>query len=437
MAAIQVVSNLGESITNVLTNKIEHGAPKHEISMAPDNTEFAWRKHSTNLVTSEVSFDYLVYKCLRLSDFGETIVELFKLPAVVNLDGRTKHFIDGVAKFVSLELSELSEVDPGYFAWQFGEEIVNIAAQIPPRSSAQDVLVRTVASLYASEEKEKIQRWKSLEDLGMSMREAWNASPEPTPRNLRNFTNFEWINLNSFLAKLYSKEIIRWKNFPIWELRIGLETSLSPAVASGEPVADTRIRVVREWIGQSGHHLLRESLLSTLSDYPEKERGNRPYRGGPLYTGDSGFSLERWCFWKRRLKEIRTEVDEDLRLVIDETTEFMIQAEKKLGELAKLPTKPTVMKDEDGSESDGDQSECKDSVDDESHAESEHSVEPKSDIQYDDSTKHKSSHENQWEEVEYEDCSERDSHSKNGIEIGRHAEHEKSHETRGSPLVAS
>lgn len=158
-------------------------------------------------------------------------------------------------------------------------------------------------------------------------------SLEPDPDDDLDYTDDEWLNFSSFLARLYSERIVGWQNFPIWGLRSGLEYPL-PEKPDGS-AGDVWTRVACEWIFQSAPRILLESLLHTCSDEPEGGIHGRPFSGGPLYSGKSGFSLERWCFWKHRFSEIRAEAKEDLRAMVDEAMKIMSQAENNLGELAK------------------------------------------------------------------------------------------------------
>ncbi|KAI1209513.1 uncharacterized protein F4807DRAFT_460727 [Annulohypoxylon truncatum] len=340
MSNADVVLNPAEPTTNAPPGKIE-----------PDTAEFGSCEPDPRRIISVDHFDYLAHECTQLSDIGKLFAGALKLPSVVTSKGRAKYFIDEVEKLASTQTQD----SPSTFAWEFTEKLIRIAAQIPPRNLAQAVLVKTIASLYATEEKDEVNQWRSLKSFSMSMREAWNLSPNigTGPSSKHNFTGYQWIDLNSFLAKLHQKQIVQLENYPIWELRSSLETPLS---SDGEPATDIRIRVVEEWLRQTAPRLLQDSLLSTFSDFPEGGNRGRPYRGGPLYTGESGYSLERWCFWKRRLREIRTEVDEDLRVVVDEATEYMTRAEKNQGMLAKRSANLA------GCKSDGDQPEYEDSV---------------------------------------------------------------------------
>lgn len=120
----------------------------------------------------------------------------------------------------------------------------------------------------------------------------------------------------------------------------GLEYPLSDVKGAADidqPVADTRIRVAAEWIFQSAPRLLLESLRGFPLSLPEKERDCHLYRCGPLYPHEAGkeaYSLQRWCFWKRRFLEMRAEVKEDLYDIIDDAVMTMRKAEIELGELA-------------------------------------------------------------------------------------------------------
>lgn len=116
----------------------------------------------------------------------------------------------------------------------------------------------------------------------------------------------EWLNLNSFNARLFGAGVTRWYNFAIWQLREGLEDVLGPDPHEN----DCKIAVASEWIIQAGPNLLRETLLN--EDISEEEKS--AYCGGKLWTGLPGLSLERWRFWKHRLAEVKSSVETQLTL---------------------------------------------------------------------------------------------------------------------------
>ena len=136
------------------------------------------------------------------------------------------------------------------------------------------------------------------------------------------FTLDEWLNLNSFVARL-GKGFV---NFGLWEMRCGLEGNGDEEVDKPVPeaVVNTRILVATEWIVQGGRELLRASLLNALSGEPTS---GKPWRGGPLFLGTRGFNLERWGFWKRRFGELRAAAVEPTQNQIDEAVELMTEIE--------------------------------------------------------------------------------------------------------------
>ncbi|KAI1661036.1 hypothetical protein F4813DRAFT_349309 [Daldinia decipiens] len=283
--------------------------------------------------TNGVDFSHLKSKAGYLGDTGLHIIDL--LVSSLELLHTTRpiktasHFVKALVKYSSPEASGLQAED---FVWQFWESLIDIASQVPPRTLVQDVLIKIVILLekIGKQKKADTQMWKNLPGIGIAMRDNWNRIPTLKP-NLNEdlmFTESEWLNLNSFIARLHCEQK-GWGKYLIWELRNGLETPLTPI--QDIPTAETRIRVAIEWIFESSRFILNHSLLHTFSDYPEGPNTGRPYRGGPLYSGVSGYSLERWCFWKRRLAEIKTEVNEDLHSAIDKAIKTMTRAEKKLG----------------------------------------------------------------------------------------------------------
>lgn len=92
-----------------------------------------------------------------------------------------------------------------------------------------------------------------------------------------------------------------------------------------QPVADHRVRCACEWFVQAAHRLLKDSLLGVLSD----DQVLNAFKGGALFTGIRGMSVERWGFWKRRLIEMRKDdQNETLCASIDEALEAMTAVEK-------------------------------------------------------------------------------------------------------------
>jgi hypothetical protein len=112
----------------------------------------------------------------------------------------------------------------------------------------------------------------------------------------------QWINWNSFAARLQSTELINVDLFGLWQLRGALEkTSSARHIMSCEVVAAS------QWIIHSD-----KVLFKRLSDEDCDEDWERVTRTGPLYQGRHGLCLERWRFWSRRFREIGEEVGEEV-----------------------------------------------------------------------------------------------------------------------------
>ncbi|KAI1634984.1 hypothetical protein F4809DRAFT_651488 [Biscogniauxia mediterranea] len=205
-----------------------------------------------------------------------------------------------------------------------------IAGCIPHRHYGQDVLVSTVRKLNG------VEGWKGLPDIWIEMRGSWNLSPtcDPKTKDEREFTDEEWLNLNSFAARLYDGPgVSSLALFAVYQISEGLE---GEPKSGDRPNPETRVRVACEWVVQSGRQLMRESLLNTFADPLEKleSRYSNPYSIGPLFAGSRGFSLERWGFWKRRLIELREDKSfgESTYNLIDEAVEAMTAIEKEVAE---------------------------------------------------------------------------------------------------------
>ncbi|KAE9374116.1 hypothetical protein N431DRAFT_454918 [Stipitochalara longipes BDJ] len=172
--------------------------------------------------------------------------------------------------------------------------------------------------------------WKDLPGFGSSMRDSWNHNPtfELDTLDDRAFTLDEWLNLNSFVARLFSTTVRGFMTFAIWELRNGLEEDKRDSGSMS--IINTRVLVASEWIVQSGRRLLQESMLNSLSTALEDATHGSPYRGGSLYSGVKRFGLERWGFWKRRLMELRKDANESIHVSINEAVEMMTKSEMEV-----------------------------------------------------------------------------------------------------------
>lgn len=138
--------------------------------------------------------------------------------------------------------------------------------------------------------------------LGPALREAWISptyhNPSPAPEAAQ-----QWINLNSFAARLLNLDGLTWNYYAIWSLRSALE---EPSEGSK---LDCDVAAAAQWIAHSGPLL---SKLVRENPHGEDDRALAP---GKLYKGKGGWCPERWQFWKQRLGEIGEQSGADAKAV--------------------------------------------------------------------------------------------------------------------------
>jgi len=131
------------------------------------------------------------------------------------------------------------------------------------------------------------------------------------------------------IARLFGSGVILWENFPVWQLREALEDDLAEAKGNCSPAeaVDNRVAVACEWLIQAGPALFKLCLLNR-QDLDEGMR--RSSGAGGLFSGNPGFNLEPWSFWKRRLGELRSVVGERVVSSVDRAVEGMKASEVAL-----------------------------------------------------------------------------------------------------------
>lgn len=156
-----------ETSTGMATQNIELNPQELSTDM-DDRIKSGSPESAMDKMTSPVDFGRLIKdeRC-AISDTGIHIINLFDSAqttlSVASLDERAKQFIDSVDKFAPKEQSEL-EADE--FVWEFGESVLDISTAIPPRSSAQEMLVKTVALLKGTEETEQVS-YKPFQNIAL------------------------------------------------------------------------------------------------------------------------------------------------------------------------------------------------------------------------------------------------------------------------------
>ena len=109
----------------------------------------------------------------------------------------------------------------------------------------------------------------------------------------------QWVNLNSFAARLLATGLVSWTHFAIWSLWAALE---NPPPKSCD-FWEFRIVAAAQWIEHSG-----SKLFEMLGD--EDDEGLRRVTAtGPFYKGETGLCPERWLFWKEKFRTVAQQVE--------------------------------------------------------------------------------------------------------------------------------
>ncbi|KAK5651610.1 hypothetical protein OQA88_11883 [Cercophora sp. LCS_1] len=200
--------------------------------------------------------------------------------------------------------------------------LINIATRIPYHHCwSQNLLVKTLQVL-----KNDSSMWKDLPDLSATMRDKWiDPTFEWHPDEEETYTLGQWLNLNSFAARLFGSGVFISNRPPIWQLRQALEDDLAEAKGDCTPAeaVDNRIAVASEWLIHSGPALHKQCLLES-QDLDDALR--RSYRAGTHFSGHSGFNIERWGFWGRRLGELRPTAGGHIASKVSQAIESMSAA---------------------------------------------------------------------------------------------------------------
>ncbi|KAN0086969.1 Protein of unknown function (DUF3632) domain containing protein [Elaphomyces granulatus] len=221
------------------------------------------------------------------------------------------------------------------FLWTFWDSLLMVAKRIPYNDDPkQNLLVdfltnlhqKTIGTVSIGKDIES-RVWRDLPLLDTTVREEW-CSPAmdgniPTPKE-----SSEWLNLNSFTARMTSEGLIDGSILGLWVIRFALEEENAAGV-----IANSNISVASEWIIRSGIQLYSEVLHAGPLDACQ-----RTTMGGSLYDGEVGFCRERWEFWKLRLSMGNTDdMDEDVAKMVQQALRTMGETEKVMGKRDMVP----------------------------------------------------------------------------------------------------
>lgn len=243
---------------------------------------------------------------------------------------------DEQARDVASQLQKL--VSPEKPITQFGstwEAFLSVARNISYRDhEGQEFIIKVIRVLVATPP------WDDLPGLAQVMRGNWSgpymalfthgnrlliSMADPTfdivegQEQDDEYPYSEWLNLNSFNARLFGAGLVEWESLVIWQMEQALEEELSPNAAT-----DLGLSVASEWAIHTGPALLRKCLVERRVVTEGEKRSRRP---GPLFTGHGALNLERWGFWKRRFEELRPVVTgEEAIASIDQAIQSMAAA---------------------------------------------------------------------------------------------------------------
>ncbi|CAG8980517.1 hypothetical protein HYALB_00002514 [Hymenoscyphus albidus] len=266
-----------------------------------------------------------------------------KSSSTPNIEQQTQNFVTPILKSFK-ETGHLYNASQITFAQQTYDAILLISTCIPGGHHAQDILQHALPLLQQAGE-----AW-DMGEFGMLTREIWNEGPiyetEPAHKDENQLNLNQWLNLNSFIAKCFETNLSQavpgepipnvFANFALWELRRALETPSQDEKNKDNhapnEVVDMRVKVACEWIVQGTKMLLVACLHNSCGDHPNGGNDGTPYGPGEAFSGNVGFSMERWGFWKRRIVELKATVGEDVHGIMDEALKKMTAVEFEAAE---------------------------------------------------------------------------------------------------------
>ncbi|KAF2430230.1 hypothetical protein EJ08DRAFT_246036 [Tothia fuscella] len=173
-----------------------------------------------------------------------------------------------------------------------------------------------------------IQMWADLPLLGICGRDALNEIPSEHTGTLNEAGSERWLKLQSFFARLNSRDLDNFKIFGVWMLMDVLEHDRTDGDGGAYMAAAV------EWIWQAGPVLCRESQHGMLSDDADVTKPGSLYVdfAGMLgvHIGAAelgGLPPVRWEFWKHRFAEIADLESGNAAQLARMTSEYMEEIE--------------------------------------------------------------------------------------------------------------
>ncbi|KAI5809201.1 hypothetical protein BZA77DRAFT_391816 [Pyronema omphalodes] len=221
--------------------------------------------------------------------------------------------------------SDVEKEEPASFLYELWGLVLKIAQQIQYQHPGQDKLVVLINTLRDMPSELKVPIWGSESRI-------WQDLPLLVP-NLTEVAHTigpedgdRWVNFNAFCARLTRDGTCDRSSHAIWDLREALEEDLDQGedACEEEKYPDVRISVAANWITIAGDVLYRHS--SDCGKGGELGVASQ----GKLYSGQAGFSLERWAFWKERFGVVKASgnITDGTKQAAEEAEAAMINIEK-------------------------------------------------------------------------------------------------------------
>lgn len=107
----------------------------------------------------------------------------------------------------------------------------------------------------------------------------------------------EWVNLNSFVARLFQGGLIDQYHYAFWTMRNCFEAN----DATTKDLRESRLAAATQWFAHGARALFTIMREKTAT---ESDQG---YLKSAVFSGDKVISVERWNFWKEQLQKLDDE----------------------------------------------------------------------------------------------------------------------------------
>ncbi|KAI2467807.1 hypothetical protein F4781DRAFT_400724 [Annulohypoxylon bovei var. microspora] len=217
------------------------------------------------------------------------------------------------------------------FFFKLWRSTIAIAEQIPYDHPAQDRLVRVMRELTLLPDTGitiwEFRLWADLPVIGAVFRGYLNGPRHSNIKEEQAQIDEAWIRFHAFSAKLIGAGVVHFENQPIWMLREALEEDRHLPRTSA---LDRDLITAAMYIEFAGPVLV--EALAANPDPVLSDVLRRSYKGGSLFKGEPGLTLERWLFWANRFTEEAeyTKTKEAKEIALHAARLMVVWSEKRL-----------------------------------------------------------------------------------------------------------